>query len=151
MTSNATEFRANADPPEKWLAFLDEIFQGDAESVELLRQWMGNLITPDTSLQKAMLIVGPARSGKGTIGRMIAEILGQYNCCAPALSDFQTQFGLATLLGKSAAVVGDARLSGPSSSLVERFLSITGEDNVSVNRKYRNALNTRFDALLVLY
>src|SRR5262245_42248056 len=35
-----------------------------------LQTWFGYNLTPDTSLQKIAALVGPPRSGKGTIGRV---------------------------------------------------------------------------------
>jgi putative DNA primase/helicase len=60
------------------------------------------------------------------------------NVAGPTLSSLSGDFGLAPLLGKSLAVVSDARLSGRNSSVVvERLLAISGEDTITVNRKYR--------------
>ena len=55
------------------------------------------------------------------------------------------QFGIDPLLGKSAALVGDARLSRRSdlATITERILSITGEDAQAVNRKYKDAVTTK--------
>ncbi len=48
------------------------------------------------------------------------------------------EFGLAPLLGKPLAVVSDARLGGGTRDVVvERLLSISGGDLLTVNRKYR--------------
>jgi Poxvirus D5 protein-like len=45
---------------------------------------------------------------------------------------------LAPLLGKPLAIVSDARLSGRGSQVVvERLLAISGEDTITVNRKYK--------------
>ena len=49
------------------------------------------------------------------------------------------EFGLAPLIGKSLAVISDARFAGRDSSIVvERLLSISGEDSVTINRKHRD-------------
>jgi putative DNA primase/helicase len=49
------------------------------------------------------------------------------------------EFGLAPLLGKPLAVISDARFVGKNASIVvERLLSISGEDTLTVNRKYRD-------------
>jgi putative DNA primase/helicase len=48
-------------------------------------------------------------------------------------------FGLAPLIGKPLAVISDARFAGRDASIVvERLLSISGEDTLTVNRKYRD-------------
>jgi hypothetical protein len=49
------------------------------------------------------------------------------------------EFGLAPLIGKPLAIISDARFAGEDSSIVvERLLSISGEDRLTVNRKYRD-------------
>lgn len=103
----------------------------------------------DTGQQKALLIVGPKRSGKGTIARLIAKLVGAGNVVGPTTSSLAGAFGLAPLVGKSVAIVSDARFAGDNISVVvERLLCITGEDALSVERKYLGAVNmtlpTRF-------
>jgi putative DNA primase/helicase len=49
------------------------------------------------------------------------------------------EFGLQPLLGKSLAIISDARFVGKNSGIVvERLLSISGEDTLTVNRKYKD-------------
>src|SRR5207302_2367278 len=49
--------------------------------------------------------------------------------------------GLAPLIGKHVAIISDARLSGRTDQavIVERLLSISGEDTLTVDRKHREA------------
>lgn len=70
---------------------------------------------------------------------MIAGLLGVHNCCAPTLSSLTTNFGLQPLVGKQLATVSDARLGTRTDNLVavERLLSISGEDYITVDRKYQ--------------
>jgi putative DNA primase/helicase len=83
------------------------------------------------------MIVGPKRSGKGTIGRVQRALVGKENFCGPTLASLGTNFGLWPLLGRSVAVISDARLGGRTDSqiVVERLLSISGEDALTVDRK----------------
>jgi hypothetical protein len=59
-------------------------------------------------------------------------------------------FGLQAPHGKRVAIISDARLGGRADqqAIAERLLSITGEDAVTIDRKYRDArtdrLQTRF-------
>jgi putative DNA primase/helicase len=48
-------------------------------------------------------------------------------------------FGLAPLIGKRAAIISDARLGGRADQhiIAERLLSISGEDRITIDRKYR--------------
>jgi len=83
-------------------------------------------------------MVGPTRGGKGLIARIEQALIGKSNSCGPTLSSFNGEFGLAPLIGKSLAVISDARFSGKNSGpIVERLLSISGEDTLTINRKYR--------------
>lgn len=137
-----TIYDPRARCPE-WGAFLENLWGDDRQSVESLQEVLGYLLTTDTSQQKAFMIIGPPRSGKGTIGRVIATLLGPDATCRPSLSDFGYTFGIEPLIGKSLAIVSDARLDGNISAglLAERLLAITGEDSMSVNRKFAGAWN----------
>jgi putative DNA primase/helicase len=147
-------YQPNAPEPRQWLAFLDQVWPDDPESISTLQQICGYLLTVDTSQQKSILIVGPKRSGKGTIARVLARLIGQHNCAAPTLASLGERFGLAPLIGKSLAIVSDARLSGRADQqvIVERLLSVTGEDRQTIDRKYipqpwTGKLPTRFAIL----
>ena len=130
-------FDIEAPRPDKWLAFLDQLWADDPPSIETLQEWFGYCLTPDTSLQKIMMMIGPIRSGKGTIARILRQLIGPSNTAGPTLASFGTNFGLWPLLGKTLAIVTDARLGGKTdaSVVVERLLSISGEDALTVDRK----------------
>ena len=57
---------------------------------------------------------------------------------APTLAGLGMNFGLAPLIGKGVAIISDARLGGRADqhAIAERLLSITGEDTITVDRKY---------------
>jgi P4 family phage/plasmid primase-like protien len=124
--------------PIEFLKFLDSLWPDDQESKDALQEMFGYLLVSDTSLQKMFLIKGPKRSGKGTIGRLLKELLGASNVCGPTLTSIGKDFGLQPLIGKLAAIVPDARISGRSDkqAIVESLLMVSGEDNVSVPRKH---------------
>lgn len=143
-------YDAAAPKPAEWLKFLASIWETDQQSIDTLQELFGLLLTADTSQQKAFLIVGPKRSGKGTIARILTAMLGRGNVAGPTLSSLTQNFGLAPLIGKPLAIISDARLGGraDASVVVERLLAITGEDGITVDRKFREAwtghLPTRF-------
>jgi len=152
LALNAVDYAYDPDAPspERWLAFLEELWTDDRESRDCLQDWAGYILAPDTSLQKILMIVGPRRSGKGTIGRVLAALVGHANVCAPTLSSLGQPFGLQSLLGKRLAIISDARLGRRTDEHVvaERLLSISGEDFVEVPRKFKTSwtgrLPTRF-------
>jgi putative DNA primase/helicase len=126
----------SAVEPMAWHRFLHQLFDGDLEALELLQEWFGYCLTGDTSQQKMLLIVGPRRSGKGTIARVLAKLIGAGNVCGPTTSSLAGPFGLQPLIGKSLAIVSDARFHGENiATVVERLLCISGEDTLTVDRK----------------
>jgi putative DNA primase/helicase len=145
-------YDSGAPPPERFLLFLDELFGDDQESKDLLQEFIGYLLVPDTSQQKMLLLVGPPRSGKGTISRMIRDLLGHHNVAGPTLASLGTNFGLQPMIDKPVAIISDARLSGRTDNavVVERLLSITGEDALTVDRKYKSAWTGPLPCRLVI-
>lgn len=142
----------NAPAPTEWLRFLDSVWGDDRESIRALQQMFGYLISSDTALQKLFALVGPKRSGKGTIGRIMKALVGEDSVVNPTLSSLERPFGLAPLVGKSVAIIGDARLGGRAdqATVVERLLSISGEDPISIDRKNRDPINVRLRTRVVL-
>jgi putative DNA primase/helicase len=141
-----------AREPAAWLAFLDCLWPKDPESIDALQELFGLLLTPNTAHQKAFLLVGPKRSGKGTIARVLTAVLGRENVAGPTLSSLAQNFGLAPLIGKPLAIISDARLGGRADVhvVVERLLSITGEDWLSIDRKFLPAWNGQLPTRFVL-
>ena len=131
-------FDPDAAAPVRWHAFLDDLWGDDKESIGTLQELFGYLVSGDTRQQKMFLIVGPKRSGKGTIARVARAMLGAHNVAGPTLASIGTNFGLSPLIGRPVAVIADARLKTSDTSIVtERLLSISGEDTLTVDRKYR--------------
>jgi putative DNA primase/helicase len=127
------------------LEFLDQLWPEDHEAIETLQELFGYCLTGDTRQQKLFLIVGPKRSGKGIIARVLTHLVGKGNTVAPTLAGLGTNFGLAPLIGKQVAIISDARLAGRADqhAIAERLLSISGEDTITVDRKYREAWTAR--------
>jgi putative DNA primase/helicase len=154
FTLNALDydFHPSAAPPREWLSFLAALWPDDAAAVGLLQEWFGYCLLPDTSQQKILMCVGPKRSGKGTIARVLTRVVGAANCCAPTLAGLGTNFGLSPLLGKTLAVVSDARLSGRTDTavVVERLLAISGEDAQTVDRKHLRHVTARLPVRFVI-
>jgi putative DNA primase/helicase len=145
-------FDPDAAEPRAWLDFLGQLWPNDPQSIETLQEWFGYCLLPDTSQQKMLLLVGPKRSGKGTIARVLKGLIGANNLAGPTLSSLATSFGLWPLLGKTVAVVSDARLSGRTDATVitERLLSISGEDTLTVDRKHLPPVSVKLPTRFVI-
>jgi putative DNA primase/helicase len=146
------DFDAKPPAPTVWLDFLARLWPGDKTSIAALQEWTGYLLTPDTRQQKILLLVGPRRSGKGTIARVIRTLVGPDNVAGPTLASLAMNFGLWPLLGKTVAMIQDARLSGRSdvASVTERLLSLSGEDALTVDRKNLSPVTVKLAARFMI-
>lgn len=150
-TSVPFDYDPGAGPPLRWMEFIRELWGDDTASIEALQEWFGYVISGRLDQQKILLIVGPTRAGKGVISRILGALVGPENVAGPTLSSLNGDFGLAPLLGKTLAVVSDARLNGRGAHVVvERLLSISGEDSLTVNRKYRDQWTGKLPSRLML-
>lgn len=132
------DYDPRAPTPTAWCAFLNDLWGDDGQSIDCLQEMFGYLLSGDTSLQKLFAVVGPKRSGKGTIARVLTALIGHANVTGPSLSAFAQQFGLQPLVGKPVAIIADARLRQGDDLVNTRLLSISGEDMLTVDRKYRD-------------
>lgn len=136
---------------DRWMKFLDELWPGDEDSQALLQEWFGYVLAGSTGLHKILTLVGPRRSGKSTIAWALEQLLGGTGQVDhPTMARLAEPFGLAPMLGKRLAVVGDARIGKSDPAIVEKLLMISGEDPVTVNRKNRDELNVKLGARLMI-
>ncbi|MFF5102017.1 phage/plasmid primase, P4 family [Streptomyces sp. NPDC000134] len=134
-----------------WERFLAQIWPDAPDAIAALQEWFGYVLSSRTDQQKILLMVGPSRSGKGTIARVLKMLVGKENLAGPTLAGLGTNFGLSTLVGKPLAVISDARLSGnDNSQVVERLLTISGEDTIDIDRKYRQPWTGKLPTRLMI-
>jgi hypothetical protein len=72
--------------PPLWQSFLRQLWPGDEDGKRArltLQEMFGLMLTADTRYQKIFMIVGPKRSGKGTIARVLTRMLGPDNVANP--------------------------------------------------------------------
>jgi putative DNA primase/helicase len=149
QTSVPFDYDEDVPQPAKWLAFLEELWPQEPDAINVLGEWFGYVISGRLDLHKIFLTVGPTRGGKGVIARILSALIGRRNVCGPTLNSLGGDFGLAPLLGKSLAVISDARFVGKNGGIVvERLLSISGEDMLTVNVKYREQWNGKLSCRL---
>lgn len=130
-------YQENSEDPVEWLRFLQSAWNTDHESIDTLQEFFGYVLSGKTDLQKGLLIVGPKRSGKSTIVRIISALVGSENVSSPTLKHLGSNFGLQSSIGKSLITINDARLSGTAdvTSISETLLQVIGEDRKTVARK----------------
>jgi putative DNA primase/helicase len=127
-------------PPE-WLTFLDQVL-ADQESIDELQKWFAYVLTGRTDWEQLLLLLGPSRSGKGTIAHVLQALVG-FAHGAAALSGKQFQgstFAYEPLIGKTLGILSDERVTF-GKELVEALLKITGRDMLSINRKNKKGVS----------
>ncbi|MHC5536658.1 phage/plasmid primase, P4 family [Singulisphaera rosea] len=135
------EFQADAKCPT-WNWFVNDVLDGDQESIETIQQWFGYNLVADTSQQKIMILTGSGRNGKGVLIRRLQRLLGSENYCTPKFSDLMDRFGLAHWQGKLAGIFADAHLGRETDAVrcLEMLKGISGEDSVDIQVKHKEAL-----------
>jgi putative DNA primase/helicase len=127
----------------QWIQFLEQVFEEDQDRISLLSQWFGYCLTTDIRFHAFLVLLGPPRCGKSTILRVLSEMLGDFNVANPTLSSLGERFGLAPLVGKLAAIIGDGHLGRQSDTVavLERLKSISGGDAQNIDRKHAAELS----------
>jgi P4 family phage/plasmid primase-like protien len=153
FTQNSLPFEYNqAAQCPQWLTFLKSVWGEDQESIDTLQEMFGYILSGDTRQQKFFNIIGPRRSGKGTINKILVALLGQHNTVAPQLEELCDTFGLQPWLGKLLASFTDARAPERNrSAVVSQLLRIVGGDTITVNRKNKDSWNGYLPTRIVVY
>jgi len=136
----AASYRKAADC-SNWLEFLKTLWPKDQQSIDCLQEIFGYLLEADNWLQKLFMIIGPTRSGKGVIAKVLEAMLGIAAVATPSLSNFTQPFGLEKIIGRLVAIIADARLSRSADTdhALANILALSGGDNPSIDRKHRLA------------
>jgi putative DNA primase/helicase len=153
FTYNSLPFEYNPQAKcPNWLKFLNDVWPEDQQSIELLQEYFGYILSGDTKQQKFLNIIGPRRSGKGTINRVLTELLGQSNVVSPQMEELCDTFGLQPWLGKQLASFTDARVTTKNAAgVVSQLLRIVGADTVTVNRKNKESWSGYLPTRIIVY
>jgi putative DNA primase/helicase len=118
----------------RWLAFLHQITQGDAEVIAYIQRWAGYMLTGETREHAFLFGFGPGGNGKGVLVNTLAAALGDYATTAPMETFMQTAHerhptDLAGLRGARLVV---AQETEAGRALAEAKLkALTGGDRIS--------------------
>ena len=119
-----------------WDKFVKEVFPEDSEAIawEILA-W---LMTPDTSIQKAILLVGEGANGKSMYLRAVLAFIGKQNTAAVSLHKLENdRFSVARLVGRLANICPDLPSTDLDSTSV--FKAITGGDPLQAEYKFKDS------------
>lgn len=127
------DFDPSAECP-RWDEFLRKNLEADGERIDLLQEWAGYLLLPDTGQQKFLVLEGEGSNGKSVYCAAIEAMLGRANCSHITLEVFGgDRFSKTQTLGKLANIAGD---TGEIDKVAEGYLkSFTSGDVMFFDRK----------------
>jgi P4 family phage/plasmid primase-like protien len=143
------DFDPFADCPN-WMRWLDETL--DASFHPTLQEWFGYCLTPDIRAHTFINLLGSTRSGKSTANNVLRALVGGQHTTSAMMPDLGSDFGMQGFLDKRVVIVPDAH-DAPTrnrAAALERIKSITGGDEVSVNRKNLTIVSATLRARIVI-
>jgi len=139
------EYHPDATCPA-WDKFVATTFPEDAQA--LAYELAADLMTPERSEQKSVLLIGEGSNGKSTYLTALSNFIGSTNIVGLSLQKMESdRFSSSRLLGKLANICPDL----PSSHLAgtSMFKAVTGGDSINAEYKYRESFEFRPFARLV--
>jgi putative DNA primase/helicase len=159
MSSAKFAWNAGAKAPT-WEWWLNDTWPGDQGARDFVEEWVGYCMTEDTQFQKALMLIGPPRSGKGLLTHVIKGLAGEAGYAAFDLNQWTGPNEREGLIGAKVAVASDTKLKegrmygasfdagGLDYKSVGFLLQYIGGDTVTIGRKnirpWTGALNAKF-------
>ena len=125
----------------RWLAFLHQVFDGDAELIGWLHRWCGYMLTGSTSEQIFLFFFGLGANGKSVFAELLKYLMGDYGraVASETLTETKRQAGgaspdLADLIGCRLAMSSETE---DGSALAESLVkSLTAGDTITARQLY---------------
>jgi putative DNA primase/helicase len=143
------EWYPGADCPE-FFSFLQSVLpeRDQAQSMEFVLEWTGYLLTPSARFQRALMLEGPADTGKSTFLRVVEALLGEANVSHHSLQSIcDDRFTAAYLYGMLANVCSD--LEAKSIAHSGKFKQIVAGDRMTAERKFEHPFSYQPHARLI--
>lgn len=133
--ASSVQFPVAWDPDATCPTYERWLYSQAADQADDLEETVSMMLDPSLTPSKAMFLFGPARSGKGTMLRIISAIAGAENTSGVDLASLSTdRFAAANVYGKVLNVSGD--LAAMHVEDVSMFKKLTGQDLIHGNRKH---------------
>lgn len=125
-----------------WLQTLDEIFAPDsdrAEKIQLLQEFIGYCLIPETKMHKFLWMVGAGGNGKSLILEVLNALIGKENISHAQIERLQEKFVRAELQGK---LVNISSEMSAQATISDGYLKqIVAGDVVEAERKYERSFS----------
>jgi P4 family phage/plasmid primase-like protien len=117
--------------------FKDVLLDGD---IEVMFEIFAYLLWKDHFIEKAFMLVGGGRNGKGKTIELMKRFVGIDNCASVPLYNLSGDtFRVSELFGKLANLAGD--LSNTALKDTGMFKQITARDLLGAKRKFKSSIN----------
>jgi len=133
---------------EKFVRIIDQNLEADQERINILQEWTGLMLIPDTQFQKFMILCGEGSNGKSVYFAVLEALLGNENVSHVSLEDFGGNFDLQSTLGKLANISADCDdMENVAEGSLKRFAS---GDAMDIKRKFKESVNASPTARLII-
>lgn len=135
---------------ELWLQTLDEIFAPDAdkaEKIQLLQEFIGYCLIPETRMHKFLWMVGAGGNGKSLILEVLNALIGKDNISHAQIERLQEKFVRAELQGKLVNI--SSEMSAQATVSDGYLKQIVAGDVVEAERKYQPSFSFKPYARLI--
>ena len=108
----------------------------DAETIGVVEEWCGYVLSGRLDMEMYLLLIGPTRSGKGTLVKVLKAFLPPSAVTGFSPTQLRDRFGKENLVGKSLIVMSDNRANLRDSRFAEFVLETVGLDDQSIRPAY---------------
>jgi len=119
--------------------FLKQVLK-DEEDIKVFYELAGFGLLKEYRFEKAFMLIGDGRNGKGKSIELIKRLFGVENCCSVPLSSMMADsFFVSELFGKLFNLAGD--IGNQDLKDTSMFKSLTGRDLINAHRKFRSDIS----------
>lgn len=145
LTQSPVKYEPAAECP-RFLNFLDHAIE--PKYMPLIAEMIGYILWPEYNIHKAFMLLGPKRTGKSTLTRVIQAIIGEDDCSHVSLQDLAgNRFARARLFGMKLNTFADL----PADPIKDPgiFKNLTGEDTIDAENKFEKIFSFKNRAKLL--
>lgn len=146
-----SNYNANAEVPEIWLKFIDDLANGREDIKNILQECMGVLISNMKvyRLKKCFILYSPlGNTGKSVFLRVLRDLIGTNEAINIPIQKMSDRFALSDLCGKRLCLVGDQTADEIEDS--SGFKQLTGGDAVKIEYKGKQSFDWIFDGGIII-
>ncbi len=121
-------------PMDGWLKFLDEIFPGEPEKIDVLQEFFGYCLLADCRFERACFMFGTGANGKGTVLHVLRAMVGSENTCGLSMADLAQRFTVYRLQNKLVNIATETTARDPLAT--EIFKIVVSGEPLEAERKY---------------